>query len=94
MTSNLQDNVHLHVSYETKATKKIRWEMLDHLPYSPDLSPCDFYTFRLLRPELCFCLDDEVKEARQGLSQESTTLFLERRHRLTGMEPPKRFVFQ
>lgn len=45
----LQDNAKPHTAKMTK--KKLAdlgWELLDHPPYSPDLSPSDFHLFRSL----------------------------------------------
>ncbi|GBL79465.1 Mariner Mos1 transposase [Araneus ventricosus] len=65
----LHNNVRSHVSHETYTTsQKFRWEVLEHPPYSPDLSPCDFHIFGPLKRALQgtrFHSDDEVKEAVQ-----------------------------
>ena len=45
---------------------KFKWEQLDHAPYSPDMSPCDFYVFGPLKKHLKgkrFNSDDELKDA-------------------------------
>ncbi|GFW20072.1 hypothetical protein TNCV_2320131 [Trichonephila clavipes] len=53
----------IHVSpVKPRQLQKFRWGILEHLPYSPDLSPCDFKAFRPLKKVLRFYLDDEVKE--------------------------------
>ena len=44
------------------------WEQIDRSPYSPDLTPSDFYLFRYLKEFLCgkrFATDDEMKETVQ-----------------------------
>jgi histone-lysine N-methyltransferase SETMAR len=32
--------------------EKLKWELLEHLPYSPDLAPSDFHLFGLLKKHL------------------------------------------
>lgn len=63
----LHDNARPHVSRVTHAElAKFRWERLDHPPYSPDMSPCDFHVFGPLKKHLKgrqFNSDDEVKDA-------------------------------
>ena len=49
----LHDNAKSHT--ERKVKEKImefKWGLLDHPPYSPDLSPSDYYLFRPLKNEL------------------------------------------
>ncbi|XP_015913054.2 histone-lysine N-methyltransferase SETMAR-like [Parasteatoda tepidariorum] len=49
----LHDNVRPHVSRVTHMElAKFKWETLDHPPYSPDMSPCDFHVFGLLKKHL------------------------------------------
>jgi histone-lysine N-methyltransferase SETMAR len=48
-----QDNAHSHVSKITQQKiKELNWEILDHLPYSPDLAPSDHHLFRSLQNHL------------------------------------------
>ena len=65
----LHDNARPHVSQETQRTlNSFRWEVLEHPPYSPDMSPCDFHIFGPLKRALQgkrFHSDDGVKEAVQ-----------------------------
>ncbi|GFS93244.1 hypothetical protein TNCV_2125271 [Trichonephila clavipes] len=66
-TSDLHDVVHSHVSHETrtKVKNKIRLEVIWDSSYSPGLSSCDFYTFRLLKKALHFHWDNGGEEAVQ-----------------------------
>ena len=44
----------------------MKWEVLQHPPYSPDLSPCDYHVFGTLKKSLKgrrFKLDAEVEFA-------------------------------
>jgi histone-lysine N-methyltransferase SETMAR len=62
----LQDNVRSHTAQlTTNVLEKMHWEVLPHPPYSPDLSPCDFYLFEPLKEALSdsqFQDDDGVAE--------------------------------
>jgi histone-lysine N-methyltransferase SETMAR len=45
----LQDNAKPHTAKKTKKKlAELGWELLDHPPYSPDLSPSDYHLFRSL----------------------------------------------
>ena len=49
----MRDNCPAHKAKTTLAKlNDFRWKLLDHPPYSPDLSPLDFYLFRNLKSEL------------------------------------------
>jgi hypothetical protein len=42
----LQDNAPPHTAALTQLKlEQLRWKTLEHPPYSPDLSPCDFHVF-------------------------------------------------
>ncbi|GFV14565.1 histone-lysine N-methyltransferase SETMAR [Trichonephila clavipes] len=62
----LHDNARPHVSRVTQMElDKFKWETLDHPPYSPDMSPCDFHVFDLLKKHLKgkrFNSDDVFKD--------------------------------
>ena len=48
---------------------KFKWEKLDHPPYSPNKSSCDFHLFGPLKKHLKgqgFNSDDELKDAVKG----------------------------
>lgn len=49
----LQDNCPAHKAIKTKAkVAQLKWTLLEHPPYSPDLAPSDFYLFRNMKSEL------------------------------------------
>lgn len=49
----LQDNARPHTARLTMETlNELGWETLEHPPYSPDLSPCDYYLFGPLKEAL------------------------------------------
>jgi hypothetical protein len=42
----LHDNARLHTTARTRALlEHFNWELFDHLPYSPDLTPSDYHLF-------------------------------------------------
>ena len=46
----LHDNAKPHTAKENKKLiKKMKWEIIDHPPYSPDLSPSDYFLFSPLK---------------------------------------------
>ena len=48
-----QDNTRLHVSLMTRQKLlQLGWEVMIHLPYSPDIAPSDFHLFRYLQNSL------------------------------------------
>ena len=62
----LHDNVRPHTgNLVMDKLQRFDWETLQHLPYSPDLSPCDFHIFGDLKKVIRGCQfhsDDEVQE--------------------------------
>ncbi|GFV36791.1 mariner Mos1 transposase [Trichonephila clavipes] len=62
----LHDNVHPHVSRVAQMElDKFKWETLDHSPYSPDMSPCDFHVLGPMKKHLKrkrFNSDDVLKD--------------------------------
>jgi len=63
----LHDNARPHTARATNdALETLKFEVLSHLPYSPDLAPSDFHFFPHLKRDLKgihFTSDDEVKQA-------------------------------
>jgi hypothetical protein len=63
----LHDNATPHTARTTlDALETLKFEVLSHLPYSPDLVPSDFHFFPHLERDLKgthFTSDDEVKQA-------------------------------
>jgi len=63
----LHDNARLHTARATtEALKTLKFEVLSHPPYSPDLAPSNFHFFPHLKRDLkgTHCTsDDEVKRA-------------------------------
>ena len=61
----LHNNAWPHSVHVTTALlEKFKWDILDHLPYSPDLAPSDFHLFLHLKKHLAGKKfdDDEVQE--------------------------------
>lgn len=49
----LHDNARPHTAEVTRRKlEEMKWKPLDHPPYSPDLSPCDFHLFGPLKEAL------------------------------------------
>jgi histone-lysine N-methyltransferase SETMAR len=49
----LHDNAHPHAAHATRDTlRRFGWGVLDHPPYSPDLSPCEYHVFGPLKKTL------------------------------------------
>jgi histone-lysine N-methyltransferase SETMAR len=63
----LHDNARPHTARATiDALETLKFEVLSHPPYSPELAPCDFHFFPHLKRDLKgthFTSDDEVKQA-------------------------------
>jgi len=62
---SLHDNARPHTAHTTiEAMETLKFEVLSHLPYSPDLAPSDFHFFPHLMRDLKgthFTSDNEVK---------------------------------
>ena len=62
----LHDNARPHSAHITTAfLEKFKWDVLAHLPYSPDQAPSDFHLFLHLKKHLAektFEDNDEVQE--------------------------------
>ncbi|GFW63744.1 hypothetical protein TNCV_4940361 [Trichonephila clavipes] len=65
--SILHDNTSPHVTVVFQTLlRHFRWEVLEHLSYSPDFSPCEYHIFGLLQKVLKgrgFLEDNEVQAA-------------------------------
>jgi transposase len=77
----LQDNICLHTAALTMATLlKLKWDVLPHPPYSPDLAPSDYHLFGPMKRVLGdkrFRNNDEVIEAVQSWINKQTKTFFE-----------------
>ena len=65
----LHDNAHPHMAAHTVDTlRALKFELLNHPPYSPDLAPSDFHLFGPLKEHLQIqkLADDEVMEVVQS----------------------------
>lgn len=61
----LHDNARSHTLVTKALLKQFKWNVLDHLPYSPDLAPTDFHVFHYLKSHLggkSFHNDEEIKD--------------------------------
>ncbi|PNF26278.1 hypothetical protein B7P43_G02687, partial [Cryptotermes secundus] len=60
----LHDNARPHTANSVRNTvQRFGWEVLQHPPYSPDLSPCDFHIFGDLKRDILghwFASDEDV----------------------------------
>ncbi|GFX38598.1 mariner Mos1 transposase [Trichonephila clavipes] len=60
----LHDNARPHTANAVKTTlQQLRWEILEHPSYSPNISPCDFHAFGPLKRAIRghrFTTDDDV----------------------------------
>lgn len=80
--SFLQDNARPHTAALTRETlESLKWNVLPHPPYSPDLAPSDFHLFGPLKEFLGgqkFATDDEVEAAVQSWLDNQPKTFFER----------------
>ena len=75
------DNTSAHISYHVLSTiRNLRYELLRHPPYSPDLAPSDYYLFPLLkeyfkarRYEDRSALASSIHQCLNGLSEDDFT---------------------
>jgi histone-lysine N-methyltransferase SETMAR len=77
----LQDNAHPHTAALTMVTLlKLKWDVLPHPPYSPDLAPSDYHLFGPMKGVLGgkrFRNNDEVIAAVQSWIHEQPKTFFE-----------------
>jgi len=78
--SLLQDNALTHTAKTTMETLwKLKWNLLTHPPYSPDLAPSDFYVFGRLKSDLQgmrFADNDTViQNVREWIRRQPQTFF-------------------
>jgi transposase len=62
-----------------EALRNLKFDPIPHPPYSPDLAPCDFYFFPLLKRDLKgnhYTSDDEVKAAVKSWIREKSEEFV------------------
>jgi histone-lysine N-methyltransferase SETMAR len=69
------DNARPHTAPATQdRIQELQWELLEHLPYSPDLAPSDFHLLGPLRNHLggkSFVDNEKVEFVRKWLRQPS-----------------------
>ena len=64
------DNARPHTSKMTlKKIAEMGWEKLEHPPYSPDISPCDFFLFGYLKNELKKCQTETVYDLLNSIKE-------------------------
>lgn len=66
----LDDNARPHRSRQTNGKiSTLRWDRLDHPPYSPDLAPSDFHLFRSLQHFLKGKQFEDINQMREALQE-------------------------
>lgn len=83
----LHDNARPHVAESVKNTiKDLKWEILPHPPYSPDIAPSDYHLFRSMAHGLVaqkFTKPDEVRKwLDQWIASKPTKFFFDGIHKL------------
>lgn len=64
------DNARPHLAKQVKETLKILgWEVLPHPPYSPDISPSDFYLFRSMQHSLAGLTFNSYEDIEKWIDQ-------------------------
>jgi len=76
----LQDNGRPHTAKTTLETLwKLKWNLLTHPPYSPDLAPSDFYLFGRLKSDLQGMRftddDDTIQTVREWIRRQPQAFF-------------------
>ena len=66
----LHDNARPHVAQVVKAAlQELKWEVLQHLPYSPELAPTDYYLFRSLSNHMRSVTFDNEEDLKNWLNK-------------------------
>ena len=83
----VRDNARPHTARATiEALETLKFEVLSHLPYSPDLAPSDFHSFPHLKRDLKgthFTSDDKVKQvAASWIKQRTPEFFIDSTRKL------------
>jgi len=83
----VRDNARPHAAHTTiEALETLKFEVLSHPPYSPDLAPSDFHFFPRLKRDLKgthFTSDDEVKQSvTLWIKQRTPEFFIDGMHKL------------
>ena len=77
----LHDNARLHFAAQTQDfITSLRWEEMDHPPYSPDLAPSDFHLFLHLKQFLSgkqFDDDNDLKDVQKWLTLQVAAFYEE-----------------
>jgi hypothetical protein len=74
----LHDSARPHTARMIDVLETLKFEVLSHLPYSPDLVPSDFHFFPHLKRDLKgthFTSDDEVKQVVMSWIKQRTPEF-------------------
>jgi len=75
----LQDNARPHMAKTMETLRKLKWNLLTHPPYSPNLAPSDFYLFGRLKSDLQgmrFVDDDAViQTVREWIRRQQQAFF-------------------
>jgi transposase len=75
----VRDNARPHTAHATfEALETLKFEVLSHPPYSPDLAPSDFHFFPHLKRDLKgthITSDDEVKQSVMSWIEQRTPEF-------------------
>jgi hypothetical protein len=76
----LHDNARPHTARATIDTLEMKFEVLSHPPYSPDLAPSNFHFFPHLKKDpkgTHFTSDDEMKQAVTSIKLRTPEFFID-----------------
>jgi histone-lysine N-methyltransferase SETMAR len=75
----LHDNAPVHMSAKSQAAiRQCGFQQLNHLPYSPDLAPSDYFLFRVMKKSLRgkrFSSDEEVEAVTTWFEEQPKDFF-------------------